>query len=91
VPHSLDRIHQLHAQRAQPALARRLARAAPADHARRTAPIPANGPARGVAIELLDQLLTTLAAVTGTTFDNMVRGHAWMFLDMGPARRTRRH
>jgi uncharacterized alpha-E superfamily protein len=21
--------------------------------------------------------------VTGTTFDNMVRGHAWMFLDMG--------
>ena len=34
-------------------------------------------------IELIDQLLTTLAAVTGTTFDNMVRGHAWMFLDMG--------
>ena len=45
--------------------------------------IPANGPRAGVAIELLDQLLTTLAAVTGTTFDNMVRGHAWMFLDMG--------
>ena len=45
--------------------------------------IPANGPRAGVAIELIDRLLTTLSAVTGTTFDNMVRGHAWVFLDMG--------
>jgi uncharacterized circularly permuted ATP-grasp superfamily protein/uncharacterized alpha-E superfamily protein len=37
----------------------------------------------GSAIETLDQLLITLAAVSGTTLDNMVRGHAWVFLDMG--------
>jgi uncharacterized alpha-E superfamily protein len=37
----------------------------------------------GSAIEALDQLLITLAAVSGTTLDNMVRGHAWVFLDMG--------
>jgi uncharacterized alpha-E superfamily protein len=37
----------------------------------------------GAAIETLDQLLITLAAVSGTTLDNMVRGHAWAFLDMG--------
>ena len=36
-----------------------------------------------VAIDTLNQLLITLAAVSGTTLDNMVRGHAWMFLDMG--------
>ncbi|HEY6560477.1 MAG TPA: circularly permuted type 2 ATP-grasp protein [Polyangiaceae bacterium] len=37
----------------------------------------------GVAIDVLDRLLTVLAAVSGTMFDNMVRGHAWIFLDMG--------
>lgn len=37
----------------------------------------------GSTIELLDQLLVTLAAVSGTMFDNMVRGHVWVFLDMG--------
>jgi len=36
-----------------------------------------------VTIDILDQLLITLAAVSGTTLDNMVRGHAWAFLDMG--------
>jgi uncharacterized alpha-E superfamily protein len=45
--------------------------------------LPNSGPRAGTAIELLNQLLTTLAAVTGTTVDNMVRGHAWMFLDLG--------
>src|SRR5690606_25934390 len=28
-------------------------------------------------------LLLILSAVGGITLDNMVRGHAWMFLDMG--------
>jgi uncharacterized circularly permuted ATP-grasp superfamily protein/uncharacterized alpha-E superfamily protein len=36
-----------------------------------------------VAIEALDQLIFALAAVSGTTLDNMVRGHAWTFLDLG--------
>jgi uncharacterized circularly permuted ATP-grasp superfamily protein/uncharacterized alpha-E superfamily protein len=36
-----------------------------------------------VAIDALNQILITLAAVSGTTLDNMVRGHAWVFLDMG--------
>ncbi len=36
-----------------------------------------------VAIDTLNQLLITLAAVSGTQLDNMVRGHAWVFLDMG--------
>jgi uncharacterized circularly permuted ATP-grasp superfamily protein/uncharacterized alpha-E superfamily protein len=36
-----------------------------------------------VAIEALDQLIFSLAAVSGTTLDNMVRGHAWRFLDLG--------
>jgi len=36
-----------------------------------------------VAVDTLNQLLITLAAASGTTLDNMVRGHAWMFLDMG--------
>jgi len=35
------------------------------------------------AIEALDQLIFGLAAVSGTTLDNMVRGHAWTFLDLG--------
>lgn len=35
------------------------------------------------AVEIIDELLVTLAAVSGTTLDNMVRGHAWVFLDMG--------
>jgi uncharacterized circularly permuted ATP-grasp superfamily protein/uncharacterized alpha-E superfamily protein len=37
----------------------------------------------GQAIEALDQLIFGLAAVSGTTLDNMVRGHAWTFLDLG--------
>lgn len=37
----------------------------------------------GNAVDVLDQLLITLAAVSGTTLDNMVRSHAWAFLDMG--------
>jgi uncharacterized circularly permuted ATP-grasp superfamily protein/uncharacterized alpha-E superfamily protein len=36
-----------------------------------------------IAIDALNQILITLAAVSGTTLDNMVRGHAWVFLDMG--------
>jgi uncharacterized alpha-E superfamily protein len=36
-----------------------------------------------VAIDTLNQILITLAAVSGTTLDNMVRGHAWVCLDMG--------
>lgn len=35
------------------------------------------------ASEVLDDILLILSAVGGTTLDNMVRGHAWMFLDMG--------
>lgn len=35
------------------------------------------------AMEIIDELLVTLAAVSGTSLDNMVRGHAWVFLDMG--------
>ncbi len=35
------------------------------------------------AIELLTEVLTHLSAVAGTTLDNMVHGHAWVFLDMG--------
>jgi uncharacterized circularly permuted ATP-grasp superfamily protein/uncharacterized alpha-E superfamily protein len=35
------------------------------------------------AIEVLDEVLMTLSAATGTTFDNMVRGHTWLFLDLG--------
>ena len=31
----------------------------------------------------LDQLIILLSAVRGTTLDNMVRSHAWTFLDMG--------
>ena len=37
----------------------------------------------GNAVDVLDQILITLAAVSGTTLDNMVRSHAWAFLDMG--------
>ena len=37
----------------------------------------------GNAVDVLDQVLVTLAAVSGTTLDNMVRSHAWAFLDMG--------
>lgn len=37
----------------------------------------------GTAVDVLDQILITLAAVSGTTLDNMVRSHAWAFLDMG--------
>jgi uncharacterized circularly permuted ATP-grasp superfamily protein/uncharacterized alpha-E superfamily protein len=31
----------------------------------------------------LDQLLILLSAIRGTTLDNMVRSHAWTFLEMG--------
>jgi uncharacterized alpha-E superfamily protein len=34
-------------------------------------------------IDLLDTLLIRLAAVSGTVLDTMVRGHSWLFLDMG--------
>jgi uncharacterized alpha-E superfamily protein len=36
-----------------------------------------------LAIELCVEVLVKLAAVYGTTLENMVRGHAWSFLDMG--------
>ncbi len=35
------------------------------------------------ATELLNESLTNLAAISGTILENMVRGHAWLFLDMG--------
>lgn len=35
------------------------------------------------ATELLSEVLTNLAAISGTILENMVRGHAWLFLDMG--------
>ena len=34
-------------------------------------------------IALLDQFLILVSAIRGTTLDNMVRSHAWTFLDMG--------
>jgi len=37
----------------------------------------------GEILELLDELLVLLSAATGATLDNMVRGHAWLFLDLG--------
>jgi len=46
--------------------------------------LPAAAPEKlGNAVDVLDQILITLAAVSGTTLDNMVRSHAWAFLDMG--------
>jgi uncharacterized alpha-E superfamily protein len=55
---------------------RRLTRTlAGTDSAKLTSPV--------IAIEALDQLIFSLAAVSGTTLDNMVRGHAWTFLDLG--------
>jgi len=46
--------------------------------------LPSTTPEKlGNAVDLLDQILITLAAVSGTTLDNMVRSHAWAFLDMG--------
>jgi uncharacterized alpha-E superfamily protein len=36
-----------------------------------------------VAIDLLTEVLTNMAAVAGTSLDNMVHGHAWAFFDMG--------
>ncbi|HEY6724983.1 MAG TPA: circularly permuted type 2 ATP-grasp protein [Polyangiaceae bacterium] len=36
-----------------------------------------------VAIDLLTEILTNMAAVAGTSLDNMVHGHAWAFFDMG--------
>jgi uncharacterized alpha-E superfamily protein len=35
------------------------------------------------AADLLSEVLTNLAAISGTILENMVRGHAWLFLDMG--------
>jgi uncharacterized alpha-E superfamily protein len=35
------------------------------------------------AIEILEDILLTLSAVSGTSFENMVRGHVWLFMDMG--------
>lgn len=34
-------------------------------------------------IDFLDSLLIRLAAVSGTVLDSMVRGHSWMFMDIG--------
>jgi uncharacterized alpha-E superfamily protein len=34
-------------------------------------------------VALLDQFLILVSAIRGTTLDNMVRSHAWTFLDMG--------
>ena len=36
-----------------------------------------------MAIDLLTEILINLAAVAGTSLDNMVHGHAWAFFDMG--------
>jgi uncharacterized circularly permuted ATP-grasp superfamily protein/uncharacterized alpha-E superfamily protein len=36
-----------------------------------------------LAVELLVEVLVTLSSISGTTLENMVRGHAWAFLDMG--------
>jgi len=45
---------------------------------------PAPGVQEGdVAIDLLTEILTNMAAVAGTSLDNMVHGHAWAFFDMG--------
>ncbi len=33
--------------------------------------------------DLLDQLITTLAAFSGMAMENMTRGNGWLFLDMG--------
>jgi uncharacterized alpha-E superfamily protein len=35
------------------------------------------------AIEILEDMLMTLSAVSGTSLENMVRGHVWLFMDMG--------
>jgi uncharacterized circularly permuted ATP-grasp superfamily protein/uncharacterized alpha-E superfamily protein len=40
-------------------------------------------PATNDPVSRLDQLLILLSAIRGTTLDNMVRSHAWTFLDMG--------
>jgi uncharacterized circularly permuted ATP-grasp superfamily protein/uncharacterized alpha-E superfamily protein len=36
-----------------------------------------------LAVELCVEVLVTLSSISGTTQENMVRGHAWAFLDMG--------
>lgn len=36
-----------------------------------------------IAIDVLTEILTNMAAVAGTSLDNMVHGHAWAFFDMG--------
>jgi uncharacterized alpha-E superfamily protein len=40
-------------------------------------------PATTDPLNKLDSLIVLLSAVRGTTLDNMVRSHAWTFLDMG--------
>lgn len=40
-------------------------------------------PATSDPLNKLDSLIVLLSAVRGTTLDNMVRSHAWTFLDMG--------
>ncbi len=42
-----------------------------------------SGGSAAIAAEALDDVLLILSAVGGISLDNMVRGHAWMFLDMG--------
>ena len=44
---------------------------------------PAGDRSPAAATELLSEALTNLAAISGTILENMVRGHAWLFLDMG--------
>lgn len=39
--------------------------------------------APAAATDLLSEVLTNLAAISGTILENMVRGHAWLFLDLG--------
>src|SRR5690606_19422579 len=43
----------------------------------------ASHPATADPLGRLDSLIVLISAVRGTTLDNMVRSHAWTFLDMG--------
>lgn len=48
-----------------------------------TTPMNQDRTSPGAMIEWLDDVLVALSAFVGITLDNMVRGHVWMFLDMG--------
>jgi uncharacterized alpha-E superfamily protein len=45
--------------------------------------VPGDAPGIAETLELLDRLLILLSSLRGSTLDNMVRSHAWRFLDMG--------